>query len=62
MRRSDREVKDSARIDEIIRMCDCCRLGLVDGDGVYIVPLNFGFKAKTEEGLSISTEQRKERK
>jgi len=46
MRRSDREVKDSARIDEIIRMCDCCRLGLVDGDGVYIVPLNFGFKSE----------------
>jgi nitroimidazol reductase NimA-like FMN-containing flavoprotein (pyridoxamine 5'-phosphate oxidase superfamily) len=44
MRRSDRKVEDSARIDEIIRMCDCCRLGMVDGDSVYIVPLNFGFK------------------
>jgi len=44
MRRHDREVTDPARIDEIIRMCDCCRLGMVDGDSVYIVPLNFGFK------------------
>jgi len=43
MRRADREVKDEKRIDEIIRACDCCRLGFIDGDSVYIVPLNFGF-------------------
>lgn len=43
MRRKDREVTDPAAIDEIIRRCDCCRLGLRDGDEVYIVPLNFGF-------------------
>ncbi len=43
MRRSDREVTDPARINEIIRSCDCCRLGFVDGNCAYIVPLNFGF-------------------
>lgn len=47
MRRADREVKDEERIDEIIRACDCCRLGFIDGDSAYIVPLNFGF---TKEG------------
>ncbi|MPM08596.1 hypothetical protein SDC9_54910 [bioreactor metagenome] len=43
MRRSDREIADAGKIDEIIRACDCCRLGFVDGDSAYIVPLNFGF-------------------
>ena len=43
MRRKDREVADPGSMLEIMRQCDCCRLGLRDGDGVYIVPLNFGF-------------------
>jgi nitroimidazol reductase NimA-like FMN-containing flavoprotein (pyridoxamine 5'-phosphate oxidase superfamily) len=44
MRRSDREIVDAGKINEIIRACDCCRLGFVDGDSAYIVPLNFGFE------------------
>ena len=43
MRRKDREVKDFDRIIEIIKACDCCRLGLVDEGEAYIVPMNFGF-------------------
>ena len=38
MRRSDREVTDLQTIKEIIRACDCCRLGLCDAGKVYIVP------------------------
>ena len=41
MRRKDREVIEESKILEIIKACDCCRLGLCDGDTVYIVPLNF---------------------
>lgn len=41
MRRKEREVTDGAKINEIIGRCDCCRLGFVDGDEAYIVPLNF---------------------
>ncbi len=48
MRRTDREVTDAKRIDEVIRACDCCRLGLRDGDGVYVVPMSFGYE--TENG------------
>ncbi len=48
MRRSDREITDRARIDEIIASCDCCRLGFCDGAEAYIVPLSFGYDA--EEG------------
>lgn len=41
MRRKDREVTDIKKIESIINFCDCCRLGLEDEDGIYIVPLNF---------------------
>jgi len=44
MRRHDREILDSARIDEIIRGCHCCRLGFADGAHCYIVPVSFGFE------------------
>lgn len=43
MRRADREIKDVQRISEIIQSCDCCRLGLMEENGVYVVPLNFGY-------------------
>lgn len=43
MRRKDREVTDNNKINEIISMCHCCRLGFNDAGEVYIVPLNFGF-------------------
>ena len=43
MRRADREVVDAEAIDAIIRQSPCCRLGLRDGEGVYLVPLCFGF-------------------
>ena len=44
MRRKDREITDSARIDAVIRGCDCCRLGFCDAGEVYILPLNFGYE------------------
>jgi hypothetical protein len=43
MRRSEREIKDRAVIDAIIRQCLVCRLGLADGVEPYIVPLCFGY-------------------
>ncbi len=46
MRRRDREIVDSGKIDEIIRLCHCIRLGFVDEGRAYIVPLNFGFTHK----------------
>lgn len=44
MRRRDREVTDFQEIISIMEKCDVCRLGLRDGEGVYILPLNFGMK------------------
>lgn len=46
MRRSDRQVLNWDRMLSILDSCDCCRLGLLDGDEVYIVPLNFGYEAQ----------------
>ena len=44
MRRKEREVLDSNKINEIILSCDCCRIGLNTDKAPYIVPLNFGYE------------------
>ena len=46
MRRADREVTDPVKIREIITSCDCCRLGLCDGERAYVVPLDFGLEER----------------
>ena len=43
MRRKDRQVSDRDAIDDIIRRCRVCRLGLCDDGQPYIVPLSFGY-------------------
>lgn len=48
MRRKDREIKDFEKMISILDSCDCCRIGLVDGDEAYIVPLNFGYEQQNE--------------
>ena len=49
MRRKDREVIDFEEVTAVINACECCRLGFVDGNEAYIVPLNFGFEIKNEK-------------
>lgn len=44
MRRTDREITDFQKMMQILAECDCCRLGLIDEKGAYIVPLNFGYE------------------
>ena len=46
MRRSDREITSEVEIEAIIQEAKVCRLGLVDGDQPYIVPLSFGYQDK----------------
>lgn len=45
MRREDREVKEFDGILKIVEDCRVCRLALQDEEGLYIVPLNFGYEA-----------------
>lgn len=44
MRRKDRAITDIRKMMEILKSCDCCRIGLVDKEEAYIVPLNFGYE------------------
>lgn len=44
MRRKDREIKDINKINEIINNCKVLRLGVMSEEGVYIVPVNFGYE------------------
>lgn len=41
MRRQDKEIKDANVIDQILSASRICRLGMVDDDEAYIVPVNF---------------------
>ncbi len=43
MRRKDREINDRTVIDEIIRGCQVCHLGMSVDDQPYVVPLSFGY-------------------
>lgn len=43
MRRSEKEIKDRAEIERIVRQAGVLRLAMVDGDRPYIVPMSFGY-------------------
>ena len=47
MRRADREITSRERIDEIIRGCEVCHLGMADGDQPYVVPVSFGYDGQS---------------
>ncbi|AOY76809.1 pyridoxamine 5'-phosphate oxidase family protein [Clostridium formicaceticum] len=44
MRRSEKEVRDIAEIEEILKRADICRLGLCVDNIPYVVPMSFGYK------------------
>lgn len=43
MRRKDKEIKDRGLILEMLEKCTVWRLGIVDGNEAYIVPLNYAY-------------------
>jgi uncharacterized protein len=43
MRRKEKEIKEMAIIDTIIKEAQVCRLAMVDQDKPYVVPLSFGY-------------------
>ena len=47
MRRKEKELTDKNEIEEIIRSCKVCRLGLSVNDVPYIVPLSFGYDGES---------------
>lgn len=44
MRRTDREVTDIKTLLAILDQCKVCRVALQDNDGLYLIPLNFGYQ------------------
>ena len=44
MRRKEKEIKDIAAIEEILRRARVCRLGLCEDNRPYVVPVCFGYK------------------
>ncbi len=48
MRRRELEVTDPQKIEEIIDSCEVLRIGLRDGERIYIVPMSFGYDKQTK--------------
>ena len=44
MRRKDKEITDINEIEEVIKKATHCRIGLVDNDEPYVVPVSFGYE------------------
>ncbi|MEE9366317.1 MAG: pyridoxamine 5'-phosphate oxidase family protein [Dehalococcoidales bacterium] len=44
MRKKEKEITDSAEIEQVIKQARVCRLGFVDGNEPYVVPVCFGYK------------------
>lgn len=43
MRRSDKEIDDRGAINDVVRGCRVCHLGLAANDEPYVVPISFGY-------------------
>ncbi len=43
MRRNDREVTNREELKAILEECKVCRIAMRDEQGLYLVPLNFGY-------------------
>jgi len=43
MRRQDKEIQNESEIKAIIKKSGVCRLGMINGNNPYIVPLCFGY-------------------
>ena len=44
MRRAKRQMSDPAEVRALIERCRTVRVGAVDEDGVFVVPMSFGFE------------------
>ena len=64
MRLEKREIKDPAELEKVLDACKVVRIGTMDAEGMFIVPVNFGYEfCQKERSLNcISTVQRKDGK
>lgn len=50
MRLHKREITDPEILREIIEECDVVRIGASDSDGIFIVPVNYGYDLSFQNG------------
>lgn len=55
MRLAKREVKDADKLLEIIDSCMTVRIGAVDEEGVFVVPMSFGYEWEPDRGNADET-------
>lgn len=54
MRRHDREVRSTARIMEILNLCQICRIAIRDGENdIYVLPMAFGCESFPDDGIRL---------
>ncbi len=49
MRRSNREIKDINEVKQIVEACKVLRIATKDENGLYVVPLNFGYLCENDK-------------
>ena len=49
MRRKDREIRELDQLENILKECDAVRIGAQDEAGLFIVPMNFGYRLEGEK-------------
>ena len=55
MRLHKREIHDKDALKSLIEQCTVVRLGLTDEEGMFIVPVNYGYDlADSENGLKLT--------
>lgn len=55
MRRAKREVRDVAELRSIVERASVVRVGSVDAEGPFIVPMSFGFELGEKDGAPAWT-------
>ena len=50
MRLAKREVRETEELRWILEDCDVVRIGLTDEEGMFIVPVNFGYELSEQDG------------
>ena len=49
MRRRDREIESTEELLAVLDACQVMRIGMTDEDGVYVLPMNFGYQYEDGE-------------
>ena len=61
MRLEKREIKDPAELEKVLDACKVVRIGTMDAEGMFIVPVNFGYEfCQKERSLKLYIHSAKE--